>query len=155
MKHTIFIVSVLLLLAGLVGCQKYSNEDIEAQWKLVSMEDLATGAEQMMQGKTVAEWGSNWNFQLDLLQMRQTQRSVPAGLCPEAIARYRKTSDSLFVEPVYWHFRNRDSLLTDDATTALEHFGVRGNAGAFAVEKFSDDEMVLTSATDRLRFKKW
>ena len=60
----------------------------------------------------------------------------------------------LDVEPLYIHFRDRDSLLTDPQTTCLKDVGIYGNSGHFRVSRLSENHMVLCSDRDSLVFRK-
>lgn len=139
----------LVVTIALFSCQKYTNEDTDGQWQLMSMtqNDESTvidkKAERIM-----------WAFQLDLLQIRAFS-PLTEGTPDYVVARYTHSGDSLHITSTYYHYRDRDSLYTDPTQTILEPLGIHGNATSYKVERLTDDELVLRSPYCLLRFRKY
>lgn len=144
-----YIIIAFFALFTVFSCQKYTNEDTDGQWQLISLtlnddfKEIDKKAERIM-----------WAFQLDLLQIRAFTPQTE-GTPDYIVARYRNQGDSLHITSTYYHFRDRDSLYTDPAQTILEPLGIHGNATSYKVERLTDNEMVLRSSYWLLRFRKY
>lgn len=157
MKHILPILS-LFLLAGtffLGSCEKFSdNGDIDGLWIMTERYSRATDApsEGYPEKTDVGQRSISWAFQLKLMSIRTPQNHN--GHTAETVGRFSLHDGMLDVEPLYIHFRDRDSLLTDPQTTCLKDVGIYGNSGHFRVSRLSENHMVLCSDRDSLVFRK-
>ena len=71
------------------------------------------------------------------------------------MARFEHSGNRLHVTHTYIHHRAEDILITDPATTQLEHVGIRGCSSSFEVKCLTSKRMVLCSERDSLVFRKY
>lgn len=153
-KLTNSILTALTLL--LCCCDKLpTNGELDGQWQLMQIEEKGETSE----GGTSTSYSTKeqriyWAFQLDLLNI-YTQLGNLNGHTPNTVGRFQHANGKLELPEFYIHFHNRDSLLTDPNTTALEHTGIRGNRASFQVELLNSKSMILSSDYNRLTFRKF
>lgn len=155
MKHLLTISLFSLAIGGVwTSCDKLSdNGDLDGMWQLREMHTKASADEETYsQAADKRAEKIFWSFQLDLLSI--TSEASLNGYTGETVARFSYSGERLEITQTYIHYRDRDSLLTDPATTELQALGIRGNSASFAVRQLSKHSLILCSATDSLVFKK-
>ena len=134
MKKIIF--TLLLLPLLLTGCDKMEdNGDFAGQWQLTEWKNLADG--QIVADKTT---GIYYCVQLDLMSFQYKK---------QYLARFRRTSDSLFIGTVY--YGSKDEIVGYDQ---LADCGVPAN-GKFAIDRLTRKALVLRSDDAVLTFRKY
>jgi len=152
MKQTFMLLAATLCL--LLSCGKTpENGALDGMWQLMETSEVQADGTYAAPVSRKAD-GIYWNFQLQLL-MIHSQNDLLNGHTFDTAARFRFTGSKLEITQTYIHFDNRDSLLTDPATQALEPLGIRGNAAAYDIEQLDGKRMVLVSKDFRLVFRKF
>lgn len=158
--HRLFLtLSCLALLLGaatLASCDKTPmNGDLDGMWRLTEMHSKPTADAPTY--SLQADLGAQrifWNFQLRLLSI-QNHDSLANSETNETVARFEHSGNRLHVTHTYIHHRAEDILITDPATTQLEHVGIRGCSSSFEVKCLTSKRMVLCSERDSLVFRKY
>lgn len=147
----ILFISILFIVAA---CYKLSdNGDLDGRWKLQQIYSKASPEEAHYTLPLDAQADNiYWNFQLNLLAITST--NPLNGHTGETTARFSYTPSHLSVTQTYIHYRDRDSLITDPATTSLTRLGIRGNATDYRIERLNKTSLILCSAYDSLVFYK-
>ena len=158
--HRLFLtLSCLALLLGdasLASCDKTPmNGDLDGMWRLTEMHSKPTAdaPTYSLQADLEAQ-RIFWNFQLHLLSI-QNHDSLANSETNETVARFEHSGNRLHVTHTYIHHRAEDILITDPATTQLEHVGIRGCSSSFEVKCLTSKRMVLCSERDSLVFRKY
>ena len=158
--HRLFLtLSCLALLLGaatLASCDKTPmNGDLDGMWRLTEMHSKTTADAPTY--SLQADLGAQrifWNFQLRLLSI-QNHDGLANSETNETVARFEHSGNRLHVTHTYIHHRAEDILITDPATTQLEHVGIRGCSSSFEVKCLTSKRMVLCSERDSLVFRKY
>lgn len=158
--HRLFLtLSCLALLLGaatLASCDKTPmNGDLDGMWRLTEMHSKPTADAPTYSLQAVL--GTQrifWNFQLRLLSI-QNHDGLANSETNETVARFEHSGNRLHVTHTYIHHRAEDILITDPATTQLEHVGIRGCSSSFEVKCLTSKRMVLCSERDSLVFRKY
>lgn len=158
--HRLFLtLSCLALLLGaatLASCDKTPmNGDLDGMWRLTEMHSKPTAdaPTYSLQADLEAQ-RIFWNFQLRLLSI-QNHDGRANSETNETVARFEHSGNRLHVTHTYIHHRAEDILITDPATTQLEHVGIRGCSSSFEVKCLTSKRMVLCSERDSLVFRKY
>lgn len=158
--HRLFLtLSCLALLLGattLASCDKTPmNGDLDGMWRLTEMHSKPTAdaPTYSLQADLRAQ-RIFWNFQLRLLSI-QNHDGLANSETNETVARFEHSGNRLHVTHTYIHRRAEDILITDPATTQLEHVGIRGCSSSFEVKCLTSKRMVLCSERDSLVFRKY
>lgn len=152
MKY-IHLILILLALTH-ASCDKTpENGDLDGQWQLMSMEARGN-ADAPITYTDTKDQHIYWRFQLRLL-MIHTVGAMLNGHTYDTACRFEKSGNTLAITQTYIHTLNRDSLITDPASTSLAPVGIRGNAETFSIEKLDGKQMVLHSDHHRLVFRKF
>ena len=156
MKHILYILSFALLSLFYLSCDKTpKNGALDGQWQLMEIAEKVSPTDMDYSRITnKKDERIYWAFQLDLLNI-YTQSGKLNGYTAYSTARFQLANGRLRIAPTYIHFDNRDSLLTDPHTTALEPMGIEGNAADFKVETLNSKKMVLSSDKRSLTFRKF
>lgn len=151
MKSILFICSLSMLM---FACGKTpQNGALDGKWRLYEIHSKTQPTESTYAvAKDVRADNIYWSFQLNLLSI--TSAETLNGHTNETVARFAYEGDHLAVTQTYVHFRDRDSLLTDPNTAALETVGIRGNASNFRIAQLSGSRLTLCSERDSLVFRK-
>lgn len=158
--HRLFLtLSCLALLLGaatLASCDKTPmNGDLDGMWRLTEMHSKPTADAPTYSLQAVLEAQRIfWNFQLRLLSI-QNHDGLANSETNETVARFEHSGNRLHVTHTYIHRRAEDILITDPATTQLEHVGIRGCSSSFEVKCLTSKRMVLCSERDSLVFRKY
>ena len=158
--HRLFLtLSCLALLLGaatLASCDKTPmNGDLDGMWRLTEMHSNPTADAPTYSLQAVLEAQRIfWNFQLRLLSI-QNHDGLANSETNETVARFEHSGNRLHVTHTYIHHRAEDILITDPATTQLEHVGIRGCSSSFEVKCLTSKRMVLCSERDSLVFRKY
>ena len=158
--HRLFLtLSCLALLLGaatLASCDKTPmNGDLDGMWRLTEMHSKPTADAPTYSLQAVLEAQRIfWNFQLRLLSI-QNHDGLANSETNETVARFEHSGNRLHVTHTYIHHRAEDILITDPATTQLEHVGIRGCSSSFEVKCLTSKRMVLCSELDSLVFRKY
>ncbi len=158
--HRLFLtLSCLALLLGaatLASCDKTPmNGDLDGMWRLTEMHSKPTADAPTYSLQAVLEAQRIfWNFQLRLLSI-QNHDGLANSETNETVARFEHSGNRLHVTHTYIHHRAEDILITDPATTQLEHVGIRGCSSSFEVKCLTSKRMVLCSERDSLVFRKY
>ena len=158
--HRLFLtLSCLALLLGaatLASCDKTPmNGDLDSMWRLTEMHSKPTADAPTYSLQAVLEAQRIfWNFQLRLLSI-QNHDGLANSETNETVARFEHSGNRLHVTHTYIHHRAEDILITDPATTQLEHVGIRGCSSSFEVKCLTSKRMVLCSERDSLVFRKY
>lgn len=141
------ILYLMLLTIALAACDKLpENGDLDGQWQLTELHERHhTGPEDNGQ-YDVREQRIYWNFQLRMLQIQTTVGQYNA--------YFSHLDNRLVIPEIYRKEQNNDIPLTDPTTTELAYTGIRGNTANFKVNKLGKRQMILTSETDSLVFRK-
>lgn len=158
--HRLFLtLSCLALLLGaatLASCDKTPmNGDLDGMWRLTEMHSKPTADAPTYSLQAVL--GAQrifWNFQLRLLSI-QNHDGLANSETNETVARFEHSGNRLHVTHTYIHHRAEDILITDPATTQLEHVGIRGCSCSFEVKCLTSKRMMLCSERDSLVFRKY
>lgn len=154
MKKFINITCATLLLF-LFSCDKLpENGDLDGQWQLMQIEEFPENSQDPSSVASKKESRIYWAFQLDLLSIH-SQLEALNGHTTYTVGRFQHHGGRLELPEFYIHFHNRDSLLTDPTTQALNFTGIRGNKASFKVEKLNSKSMILSSDFNRLTFRKF
>lgn len=148
MKHLslLFILTVM----GFAACDKLPDDDeLNGKWQLLEIFS-ADDDGNFTQLNDRRESKTYWSFQLGLLQI--VSYDVHNGSTGDTFARFTHSGDRLSVNEVFVHYRDRDSLVTDPASTAFVSVGIRGNSAQFLIDRLTKSQLVLTSSTDSLVF---
>ncbi len=147
---------LLLILSAVGACNKVpENGPLDGQWQLMEIATRETPDDAAFShSEAQKDKGIYWSFQLRLLSIR-THTGPLNGHTSETVGRFRYLADRLAVTELYIHFRSRDSLVTDPATTAFEPLGITGCADTFQIERLDGEQMVLRSQDRRLTFRKF
>lgn len=139
---TIYIIVCVLLTtvaAGFSSCDKMDdNGDLGGNWQLTSWERLSDGAILATNADSIF-----YTFQGELMK---TQRMSSLDFF---LATFRTTADSLVMLRIY--ASPYDSVV---APSALAEYGV-SPSGRFHFDHLSSSQMVLSTETDRLTFRKY
>ena len=148
MKQVIKNILYPALLAGtMTACDKLpENGDLDGQWQLTEIHDRQENVESDHSRCNVREQRIYWNFQLRMLQI-----CSPEG---QYNAYFSHREGRLVIPEIYRKEQNNDIPLADPATTELEYTGIRGNTADFKVNRLGKRQMILTSETDSLVFRK-
>lgn len=151
----IFLVAFVAVLA-MTACEKTPvNGALDGMWQLMEVsEKSATSESGWAEAKSTKGEGIYWNFQLDLLVIH-SQHQPLNGYTFDTAARFRHEGGRLDVTEMYVHYDNRDSLITDPATTVFEPLYIRSNRASYTVEKLTDKQLILCSDFNRLVFRKF
>ena len=158
--HRLFLtLSCLALLLGaatLASCDKTPmNGDLDGMWRLTEMHSKPTADAPTYSLQAVLRAQRIfWNFQLRLLSI-QNHDGLANSETNETVARFEHSGNRLHVTHTYIHRRAEDILITDPATTQLEHVGIRGCSSSFEVKCLTSKRMVLCSERDSLVFRKY
>ena len=158
--HRLFLtLSCLALLLGaatLASCDKTPmNGDLDGMWRLTEMHSKPTADAPTYSLQAVLEAQRIfWNFQLRLLSI-QNHDGLANSETNETVARFEHSGNRLHVTHTYIHHRAEDILITDPATTQLEHVGIRGCSSSFEVKCLTSKRMMLCSERDSLVFRKY
>ena len=158
--HRLFLtLSCLALLLGaatLASCDKTPmNGDLDGMWRLTEMHSKPTADAPTYSLQAILEAQRIfWNFQLRLLSI-QNHDGLANSETNETVARFEHSGNRLHVTHTYIHHRAEDILITDPATTQLEHVGIRGCSSSFEVKCLTSKRMVLCSERDSLVFRKY
>lgn len=137
------------LVLGAAGCDKLpANGELDGMWQLTQMTPAATGETADKKAEHIY-----WSFQLDMM-MIHTPDVLHNGKTYNTSALFSRQGDSLHVNSVFVHYVNRDSIISDPASTTLDAVGIHGNAAHFRIDQLSSDHMQLTSDYCRLSFRK-
>lgn len=149
------ITAALAVGLSLLSCDKTpTNGPLDGMWRLdYRASRLNADGAQFSPVEVNADNPTYWNIQLQLLTI-VTPNSLHNGMTSESVARFSYDGSELSVGPIYIHYRDRDSLLTDPSTTALALVGITGNEATFSVLQLNSKRMILRSSTDSLVFKK-
>lgn len=133
-------------------CDKLPDDDnLNGKWQMLEMYSSDdTGHYSIFTDKRDSR--TFWSFQLGLLQINSND--VHNGSTGETFARFTHNGDNLFINEIYVHYRDRDSLVADPASTAFSSVGIRGNATHFLISRQTGSQLILTSPTDSLVFYK-
>lgn len=155
MKNNISAFLLLWVAALVAACDKMpENGDLDGLWQMVEMHSKTAAADPHYSQYTDKRAEKvHWAFQLQLLSMKSAQ-PVPEIDTNEAVARFQYTPDRLRLTQVYLHYRDRDQLIEDPATTSLQPLGVRGNTADFRIVRLDGSRLILCSETDSLVFVK-
>ena len=149
------ILILLLILVTWSSCDKMpSNGDLDGQWQLMKIVNKSVSdfdSDIVIDKKTDRIY---WRFQLDLLSIYTPNKKLN-GHTHNSVARFSHTAQELQITKTYIHFENRDSLLTDPNTTILSPMGIDGNAETFVVDRLDDSQMVLSTRSKQLYFRKF
>ena len=139
----------------LISCGKTpANGPLDGMWRMEYRGTKSNAETSHFMPVTISsDFPIYWNVQLQLLTI-VTPRSLHNGVTSESVARFNYSGNELSVGPIYIHYRDRDSMLTDPTTSALAPVGITGNAATFQILQLSSKRMVLRSSTDSLVFKK-
>lgn len=141
------------VLLGLAACSNTPTDDsLNGKWRLRHLysKALSTDTEYGIDRGDMTDNHTFYTFQLALMSI--TSPDFHNGHSTETIARFAHEGDRLNIGPVYIHFRDRDSLLTDPNTRALESVGIRGNAARFRIIQNTSTRLILCSEMDSLVF---
>ena len=158
--HRLFLtLSCLALLLGaatLASCDKTPmNGDLDGMWRLTEMHSKPTADAPTYSLQAVLEAQRIfWKFQLRLLSIHNYDELANSET-KETVARFEHSGNRLHVTHTYIHHRAEDILITDPATTQLEHVGIRGCSSSFEVKCLTSKRMVLCSERDSLVFRKY
>lgn len=153
---TLSCLALLLGAASLASCDKTPmNGDLDGMWRLTEMHSKPTAdaPTYSLQADLRAQ-RIFWNFQLRLLSI-QNHDGLANSETNETVARFEHSGNRLHVTHTYIHHRAEDILITDPATTQLEHVGIRGCSSSFEVKCLTSKRMVLCSELDSLVFRKY
>lgn len=143
----ILFISLLMLFAA---CDKLpDDDDLNGQWRLLEMYGIDDNGK-FTQLTDKRESSTYWNFQLSLLYI--TSNDLHNGSTAVSFARFTHSGNTLSINEAYVHYRDRDSLVTDPASTAFATVGIRGNATQFVINRLTGSQLILTSPTDSLIF---
>lgn len=153
---TLSCLALLLGAASLASCDKTPmNGDLDGMWRLTEMHSKPTADAPTYSLQAVLEAQRIfWNFQLRLLSI-QNHDGLANSETNETVARFEHSGNRLHVTHTYIHHRAEDILITDPATTQLEHVGIRGCSSSFEVKCLTSKRMVLCSERDSLVFRKY
>lgn len=153
---TLSCLALLLGVATLASCDKTPmNGDLDGMWRLTEMHSKPTADAPTYSLQAVLEAQRIfWNFQLRLLSI-QNHDGLANSETNETVARFEHSGNRLHVTHTYIHHRAEDILITDPATTQLEHVGIRGCSSSFEVKCLTSKRMVLCSERDSLVFRKY
>ena len=153
---TLSCLALLLGAASLASCDKTPmNGDLDGMWRLTEMHSKPTADAPTYSLQAVLEAQRIfWNFQLRLLSI-QNHDSLANSETNETVARFEHSGNRLHVTHTYIHHRAEDILITDPATTQLEHVGIRGCSSSFEVKCLTSKRMMLCSERDSLVFRKY
>lgn len=144
MKKILYLMSLAIALAA---CDKLpENGDLDGQWQLTELHERHHAAPEDDGQYDVREQRIYWNFQLRMLQIQTTVGQYNA--------YFSHRDNRLVIPEIYRKEQNNDIPLTDPATTELAYTGIRGNTANFKVNKLGKRQMILTSETDSLVFRK-
>ncbi|MBO4593791.1 MAG: lipocalin-like domain-containing protein [Bacteroidaceae bacterium] len=136
MKKLILYILILCPLFCFIGCDKLeTNGDFAGMWQLTEWKNLADG--QIVADK---HDGIYYSVQLDLMAFNGKD---------QYLARFRRTSDSLFIGTVY-HGPKDDIVGYDE----LAKYGVPAD-GKFAIERLTKQALILRTDDVRLTFRKY
>ena len=131
------------------------NGDLDGMWRLTEMHSKPTADAPTYSLQAVLEAQRIfWNFQLRLLSI-QNHDGLANSETNETVTRFEHSGNRLHVTHTYIHHRAEDILITDPATTQLEHVGIRGCSSSFEVKCLTSKRMVLCSERDSLVFRKY
>lgn len=145
-----------VVLTGLTACEKTPvNGALDGMWQLMEVSAKDVAAEDgWAQPQSVKGEGIYWNVQLDLLVIH-SQHAPLNGYTFDTAARFRHEGGRLDITEMYVHYENRDSLITDPATTIFEPLHIHSNRASYAVEKLTGKQLILCSDYNRLVFRKF
>lgn len=152
MRKLIYILICCVTASLIDSCQKYDDSDLYGMWELRSITGIAP------HGTSITTTANNvyWSFQMDLLSIRQAKNLVGTPNVPvELICRFQQTPDSLFITSTYFHFRDRDSLVTVPDSAMFLTNGVFAGGSRYGIDRFNKDEMVLSQKNTKLYFRKF
>ena len=152
MRKLIYILICFVAVCMIYTCQKYDGSDVYGMWELRSITGIAP------HGTSVTTTAGNvyWSFQLDLLSVRCVKGNPNDPKVPlELLCRFQKTADSLFITSTYFHFRDRDSLVTAPDSAMFLANGVFAGGTRYGIDRFDKDEMVLSQGNTKLYFRKF
>lgn len=154
MKAKITLCLLLTLTALLASCDKTpANGKLDGMWQLMETCDIAPDGTVSAPVSRKDE-GIYWSIQLQMLNIH-TQHALLNGHSYDTTARIVCRGNRLELISTYIHFDNRDSLLTDPQTPALEPLGIRGNTAVFTIVENTRSRLVLESGYNRLTFRKF
>ena len=152
--RTSFIIIMFTLI--LSSCSKFSdNGALDGKWRLYEMytKPHAESSQYITTELTDRKSAVIYcNIQLRLIAISSGEKVN--GYTHNTVARFNYNGTSLQVGPVYIHYRDRDSLLTDPTNTSLVPLGIRGNATDYNIKQLNSATMVLCSRHDSLIFHK-
>ncbi len=152
MKYIHLILIFLTLTCA--SCDKMpENGELDGQWQLMSM-GTRNNADASPTYTDTKGQRIYWRFQLRLL-MIHTAGAMLNGHTYDTACRFEKSGNTLAITQTYIHTLNRDSLITDPASTSLAPVGIRGNTETFSIEKLDGKQMILQSDHHRLVFRKF
>lgn len=152
--RTLIIITLFIL--ALSSCSKLTdNGALDGKWRLCEMYTKPQTEKSQYIATNLTDRKSAiifWNIQLQLISISSNEKLN--GYTNNTVARFSYNGTSLHVGPIYIHYRDRDSLLTDPAITTLVPLGIRSNATNFSIKRLNSTTMILCSQHDSLIFHK-